>query len=127
MARCERTCGYRPTGKLATGQLVRMDAAGRISPALATVWPVGQLASARPSPCASSIFIPIAAARLPSARCRFDLLFAYVLGSNARLAENPDDKLLPSVARFVETFSSYAFEEDRRSGEVLWWLDTLRA
>jgi NitT/TauT family transport system permease protein len=53
------------------------------------------------------------------------LAFAYLFASNARLAANPDDKLLPSVASFVETISTYALEEDVRSGEVLWWLDTL--
>ena len=53
------------------------------------------------------------------------LLFAYVLGSNTRLAENPDDKLLPSGATLVESVRSYAFEEDRRSGEVLLWVDTI--
>jgi NitT/TauT family transport system permease protein len=52
------------------------------------------------------------------------LLFAYVLGSNARLAENPDDKLLPSGATLLQSVKSYAFEEDRRSGEVLLWVDT---
>ncbi|HVF18217.1 MAG TPA: hypothetical protein VNA21_14950, partial [Steroidobacteraceae bacterium] len=53
------------------------------------------------------------------------LLFAYVVGSNSRLAENPDDKLLPSGTTLVESIRSYAFEEDRRSGEVLLWVDTL--
>ena len=53
------------------------------------------------------------------------LLFAYVVGSNNRLAENPDDKLLPSGTSFVETIRSYAFEEDRRSGEILLWVDTV--
>ena len=52
------------------------------------------------------------------------LLFAYVLGSNARLAVNPDDKLLPSFANLTATVQKYAFEEDVRSGEVLLWLDT---
>jgi NitT/TauT family transport system permease protein len=52
------------------------------------------------------------------------LLFAYVLGSNSRLAENPDDKLLPSGSSLAESIHSYAFEEDRRSGEVLLWVDT---
>jgi NitT/TauT family transport system permease protein len=52
------------------------------------------------------------------------LLFAYVVGSNARLAENPDDKLLPSGTSLVESIRSYAFEEDARSGEVLLWVDT---
>jgi len=52
------------------------------------------------------------------------LLFAYVLGSNSRLADNPDDKLLPSGTTLVESVRQYAFEEDRRSGEVLLWVDT---
>ena len=52
------------------------------------------------------------------------LLFAYLLGSNARLADNPDDKLLPAPSSLAETVRSYAFDEDRRSGQVLWWLDT---
>jgi NitT/TauT family transport system permease protein len=53
------------------------------------------------------------------------LLFAYVVGSNSRLAENPDDKLLPSGTTLVESVRSYAFEEDSRSGEVLLWVDTI--
>jgi NitT/TauT family transport system permease protein len=52
------------------------------------------------------------------------LLAAYLLGSNARLAVNPDDKLLPSAASLTETLHQYAFQEDVRSGEVLLWLDT---
>jgi NitT/TauT family transport system permease protein len=52
------------------------------------------------------------------------LIAAYLFGSAARLADNPDDKLLPAPSAFVETLRSYAVEEDRRSGEVLWWLDT---
>jgi NitT/TauT family transport system permease protein len=53
------------------------------------------------------------------------LLFAYVVGSNSRLAENPDDKLLPSGTTLVESVRSYGFEEDSRSGEVLLWVDTI--
>lgn len=52
------------------------------------------------------------------------LIAAYLFSSAARLAENPDDKLLPAPSAFVDTLKSYAVEEDRRSGEVLWWLDT---
>ncbi|HWK50959.1 MAG TPA: ABC transporter permease subunit, partial [Steroidobacter sp.] len=37
---------------------------------------------------------------------------------------NPDDKLLPAPSALVATLKSYAIEEDRRSGKVLWWLDT---
>ncbi|HEY5759290.1 MAG TPA: ABC transporter permease subunit [Steroidobacter sp.] len=52
------------------------------------------------------------------------LIAAYLFSSAARLAENPDDKLLPAPSAFVDTLKSYAVEEDKRSGEVLWWLDT---
>ncbi|MBB6091389.1 NitT/TauT family transport system permease protein [Povalibacter uvarum] len=52
------------------------------------------------------------------------LIAAYLFGSNTRLEANPDDKLLPSVATLVDTVHAYAFEEDRRSGEVLLWVDT---
>ena len=52
------------------------------------------------------------------------LMFAYVLGSDARLQLNPDDKLLPAPSSFVDTVHKYALEEDRRSGQRLWWTDT---
>jgi NitT/TauT family transport system permease protein len=52
------------------------------------------------------------------------LLAAYLLGSNARLAANPEDKLLPSPTTLVESVRAYAMEEDQRSGEILLWLDT---
>jgi NitT/TauT family transport system permease protein len=52
------------------------------------------------------------------------LLAAYILGSAARMHDNPDDKLLPAGHSLAQTIHSYAFEEDERSGEVLWWLDT---
>lgn len=52
------------------------------------------------------------------------LIAAYLLGSNARLAANPEDKLLPSPATLVESVRTYAAEEDQRSGEILLWQDT---
>jgi NitT/TauT family transport system permease protein len=52
------------------------------------------------------------------------LAFAYVLGSNIRIAENPEDKLLPTPHTLAQTITSYAAEADERSGEVLLWLDT---
>ena len=52
------------------------------------------------------------------------LLVLYVVASHLRLAENPDDKLLPALGKIADTFHSYAFEEDRRSGRVLFWADT---
>jgi NitT/TauT family transport system permease protein len=53
------------------------------------------------------------------------LLALYVVASTLRLAENPDDKLLPSLGAIADTFHSYAFEEDRRSGRYLFWADTI--
>jgi NitT/TauT family transport system permease protein len=52
------------------------------------------------------------------------LLALYVLASQLRLAENANDKLLPSLATIADTFQGYAFEEDRRSGRYLFWSDT---
>jgi NitT/TauT family transport system permease protein len=52
------------------------------------------------------------------------LVIAYLIGSHIRLAENPGDKLLPTPATLASTLHSYAAEEDVRSGEILFWLDT---
>lgn len=53
------------------------------------------------------------------------LLAAYLFGSNARLAANPDDKLLPSFSSIASTVNQYAFQEDRRSGDILLVVDTI--
>jgi NitT/TauT family transport system permease protein len=52
------------------------------------------------------------------------ILAVYLFSSDARLAANPDDKLLPSFASLGDAIQSYAFEEDARSGEYLLWNDT---
>ena len=52
------------------------------------------------------------------------LLFAYFVGSAQRLAENPNDKLLPSAAQMVEAVDRLAFSADKRSGEYLFWQDS---
>jgi NitT/TauT family transport system permease protein len=52
------------------------------------------------------------------------LLLAYVAGSEARLAINPNDKLLPSFSSIGAGFSRMAFEADPRTGDVLLWVDT---
>lgn len=52
------------------------------------------------------------------------LLIAYALGSQARLAVNPADKLLPAPSQVVETAVRLATQPDRRSGEILFWKDT---
>jgi NitT/TauT family transport system permease protein len=52
------------------------------------------------------------------------LLIAYLSGSAIRLAENPDDKLLPSFARIGTAIQQYAIDTDTRTGKVLLWSDT---
>lgn len=55
----------------------------------------------------------------------FLLLFIiYLISSDARLAENANDKLLPAINTIVDTAYRYAFEEDQRTGQVLLWTDT---
>ncbi len=55
----------------------------------------------------------------------FVLLFlAYALGSQARLAENPSDKLMPAPAKIFETAQRLMTEPDRRSEKILFWHDT---
>ena len=53
------------------------------------------------------------------------LLCAYLIGSHIRTAENPDDKLLPTPATIAATLKTYVAEEDVRSGEILFWADTV--
>jgi NitT/TauT family transport system permease protein len=48
----------------------------------------------------------------------------YLFYSHARLIDNPGDKLLPAPATIAAAIQRYAFEEDERSGEYLWWTDT---
>ena len=48
----------------------------------------------------------------------------YVVGSAERRAANPNDKLLPPVAEMADTSRRLAFEPDRRTGEVVLWVDT---
>jgi NitT/TauT family transport system permease protein len=52
------------------------------------------------------------------------LIAAYMLGSSVRLAENPNDKLLPGFGTMGEAINQYAFQEDNRTGLYLLWSDT---
>lgn len=52
------------------------------------------------------------------------LLLSYSALSTARLAENPQDRLLPSFAAMGEAIGGLAFEPDSRSGDYLLWADT---
>ncbi|MBI3546811.1 MAG: ABC transporter permease subunit, partial [Gammaproteobacteria bacterium] len=53
------------------------------------------------------------------------VLAAYLIGSQARLASNPTDKLLPAFSTIGASIQQYAFEPDQRSGKYLLWADTL--
>ncbi|PWI31974.1 lipid kinase [Vibrio albus] len=52
-------------------------------------------------------------------------LAAYVVASDARLAANSADKLLPAFSSFFEAIDRMAFTPSRRTGEYLMWSDTL--
>ncbi|MDB5506282.1 MAG: transporter, permease protein [Devosia sp.] len=52
------------------------------------------------------------------------LVIAYGIGSAARLAENPGDKLLPALQSLVDAVNRMAFTPDVRTGEYLLWSDT---
>ncbi len=48
----------------------------------------------------------------------------YIVASDLRLAENPSDKLLPSLASFGEAIDKMAFTPSKRTGEFLFVEDT---
>jgi len=52
------------------------------------------------------------------------LVAAYLVSSQHRLQANPDDKLLPAFATIAASVNEYAFKEDARTGQILWWADT---
>ena len=52
------------------------------------------------------------------------ILLVYLIASDARLAENASDKLLPSFAQMGSAINNLAFEESKRTGEYLFWQDT---
>ncbi|HNW79587.1 MAG TPA: ABC transporter permease, partial [Candidatus Competibacteraceae bacterium] len=51
-------------------------------------------------------------------------LLAYLIASAARLADNPSDKLLPSLATMGTALYQMAVVPDARSGNLLLWVDT---
>ncbi len=69
--------------------------------------------------------VPSRAGAIGLAALPFLLLFVvYVTASDARLAENANDKLLPALSTIADSIHNYAFEEDKRSGDILLWTDT---
>jgi NitT/TauT family transport system permease protein len=68
---------------------------------------------------------PNTGVRVLLAALPFALLFiAYLIGSGVRLADNPNDKLLPSLQTMGATVYEMAFTEDKRTGDYLLWSDT---
>ncbi|MDX1295924.1 MAG: ABC transporter permease, partial [Sulfurimonadaceae bacterium] len=49
----------------------------------------------------------------------------YLSASEARLAENPNDKLLPAMSSFVDAIDRMAFTPSKRTGELLFVEDTV--
>lgn len=49
---------------------------------------------------------------------------AYLVASGLRLAENPDDKLLPGLSSLGSAVWRVAVEPDKRTGDILLWADT---
>jgi NitT/TauT family transport system permease protein len=49
---------------------------------------------------------------------------AYLITSGERLAINPNDKLLPSPAQMWAAFRDLATVPDKRSGDLILWVDT---
>lgn len=52
------------------------------------------------------------------------VLGLYLWGSNARLAENPNDKLLPSFTQMGDAVERMAMQPSKRSGQYVFWTDT---
>ncbi|UFS63702.1 ABC transporter permease [Sulfurimonas sp. HSL-3221] len=53
------------------------------------------------------------------------IVLLYLGASEVRLAENPNDKLLPSMSSFAEAIDRMAFEPSKRTGEYLFVEDTV--
>lgn len=52
------------------------------------------------------------------------LALLYLVASDTRLADNPNDKLLPGLSSFVDAVQRLALEEDKRTGAIVLWADT---
>lgn len=69
---------------------------------------------------------PTKASRIMLGLLPFVILVAvYLIASYERHKENPQDKLLPTVSKMVESTKRMAFEEDVRSGNYLMASDTI--
>ncbi len=53
------------------------------------------------------------------------LIGVYLVASDIRHRENPQDKLLPTIAKIGKALKKVAFTEDKRTGDYLLWTDTI--
>ena len=53
------------------------------------------------------------------------IVFVYLSSSSVRLEKNPNDKLLPSIEKCIDSMNKLAFEKSKRSGEYILLNDTL--
>jgi NitT/TauT family transport system permease protein len=53
------------------------------------------------------------------------VIIVYFWASGVRLAQNPDDKLLPSITKMVNAVNKYAFTPDSKTGKYIMLDDTL--
>lgn len=53
------------------------------------------------------------------------LVIVYLIASDSRLTENPNDKLLPGMSAFADAVQQFAFTEDKRTGAITLWADTI--
>lgn len=53
------------------------------------------------------------------------LLLVYIVSSEMRFQQNPQDKLLPTVSKIGVAVEKVAVNEDKRSGKVILWHDTV--
>lgn len=65
--------------------------------------------------------VRVGLALLPFVLC----LLAYWVASDIRLAENPNDKLMPGLSAMGDAIERMAFQESKRTGTYLFWDDTL--
>ena len=53
------------------------------------------------------------------------IILVYIVFADARHAENATDKLLPTFMQMGDTLNTYVLQPSKRSGEYLFWGDTL--
>ena len=53
------------------------------------------------------------------------IVIVYISASAVRLTENPNDKLLPSIEKSMDSMAKLAFEKDNRTGEYILLNDTV--